>query len=42
MLTHLIGKHLIQGIGVGIIPTVLDMKMLDEWMSEFWKLKADK
>ena len=30
MLTHLIGKHLIQGIGAGIMPTVLDMKLLDE------------
>ncbi|KAH9688297.1 cysteine synthase 1 [Citrus sinensis] len=24
------GLHLIQGIGIGIIPTVLDIKMLDE------------
>ena len=30
MHAHLIGAHLIQGIGAGIVPPILDMNMLDE------------
>lgn len=30
MLQHVIGKHLIQGIGAGFVPEVLDLDLLEE------------